>query len=64
MPVFLLEGTTATIDTIVQAVNGMAASVQSGCLNAIDGILPVVAPITAAIIVANLGRKVVVRFAR
>jgi hypothetical protein len=64
MPVLLAEGTTTTIDTIVTAVQGMAASVQSGALNAIDGILPVVAPITAAIIVANLGRRLVIRFAK
>lgn len=53
-----------TISDIVSAVNGMAASVQASALSMIDGILPVLAPVTAAIIIAGLGRKLVLRFAR
>jgi hypothetical protein len=58
------SGATTTIDTIVTSVNGMAASVQSAALNMINGILPVLAPVTAAIIIASLGRKLVLRFAK
>lgn len=57
------ESTTTTIDTIVTSVNGMAASVQSAALNMISGVLPVLAPITAAIIVAMLGKRMIKRFA-
>lgn len=64
MPVLLADGTTTTIDTIVTSVEGMAASVQSAALNMINGILPVLAPVTAAIIIAGLGRKLVLRFAK
>ena len=53
-----------TISDIVSAVQGMASSVQGAALSMIDGILPVLAPMTGAVIVAGLGLKFVRRFAR
>lgn len=63
MGIMLLD-TVNSIDNVVTAIEGMGSSVASNGLAVITALLPVLAPITAAVIIANLGRKVVVRFAR
>lgn len=63
MPILLLD-TVNSIDNVVTAIEGMGSQVASNGLGVITGLLPVLAPLTAAVIIANLGRKVVVRFAR
>lgn len=55
------ETTTATVQT---AITGMAGSVADGALAMIAAILPVLAPIVAAIIVATLGYRLVKRFSK
>lgn len=58
-----MEGS-GTIDTITTAVENMATSVTDAALDMIGGVLPVLAPVTAAIIIATLGLKLVKRFAK
>ena len=57
------EGETTT-DTVQTAITGMAGSVADGALAMIAAILPVLAPIVAAIIVATLGYRLVKRFSK
>lgn len=57
-------GASGTIDAITTAVENMATSVTDAALEMIGGVLPVLAPVTAAIIVATLGLKLVKRFAK
>lgn len=57
-------GASGTIDAITTAVESMATSVTDAALEMIGGVLPVLAPVTAAIIVATLGLKLVKRFAK
>lgn len=57
-------GGAATISTVTTAITGMATSIADAGLQMIAAILPVLAPIVAAIIVATLGFKLVKRFAK
>lgn len=58
------EGETTTTDAVQTAITGMAGSVADGALAMIAAILPVLAPIVAAIIVATLGYRLVKRFSK
>lgn len=61
-----MEGgsTTTSIQSVVTAVEGMASTVASNALGMIQNMLPVLAPVTAAVIIATLGRKLILRFAK
>lgn len=60
-----MDGTegAVTLATVVTTIVGMASSVADSALSLINQTLPVLAPITAAIIVAMLGKRVIKRFA-
>ena len=53
----------STIQTVTTAIVAMATTVANAALGMISDILPVLAPIVAAIIVAGLGYRLVKRFA-
>lgn len=55
------EGESATVET---AVTGMATSVATSGQSMLIAILPVLAPLVGAIIVAGLGYKLVKRFSK
>lgn len=55
--------TTATVDTVTTAIVGMATTVSNAALSLIAQVLPILAPIVAAIIIASLGYRLVKRFA-
>lgn len=57
-----MEGSTATVDTVVTAITGMATTVSNAALGLIADILPILAPIVAALIIASLGYRLVKRF--
>lgn len=57
-----MEGSTNTVDTVVTAITGMASTVADAGLGLIAQILPILAPIVAALIVASLGYRLVKRF--
>lgn len=52
------------IDAVVTAITGMATTVQTSALSVVGNILPVLAVVIAAVIVAGLGVKLVRRFAK
>lgn len=56
-------GASTTIATVTTAIVAMAQSVATNALDMIAQILPVLAPVVAAIIIAALGYKLVKRFA-
>lgn len=58
-----MEGTTTTISTVTDAIVAMAQSVATNALDMIAQILPVLAPVVAAIIIAALGYRLVRQFA-
>lgn len=58
-----MEGGANAMDAVTTAITGMATSVQTAGLEVIANILPVLATLIAAIIVARLGYKLVKRFA-
>ena len=60
----LLLNDTNPMDGIVTAITGMATTVQTSALSVIEGVLPVLAVVIAAVIVATLGVKMVRRFAK
>lgn len=49
---------------VVSSITNLATTVQTNGLTVLANVLPVVGTLMAAIIVANVGRRVVVRFAR
>lgn len=57
-----MEGSATTVDTVVTAITGMASTVADAGLGLIAAILPILAPIVAALIVASLGYRLVKRF--
>lgn len=57
-----MEGSAATVDTVVTAITGMATTVSNAALGLIADILPILAPIVAALIIASLGYRLVKRF--
>lgn len=57
-------GATSTMDTITTAVTSMAQTVADNGLSVIAAVLPVLATIIAAIIVAQLGVKIVKKFGK
>lgn len=59
-----MEGGANPMEAVVTAITGMATTVQTNALSVISGVLPVLAVVIAAIIVANLGVKLVRRFAK
>lgn len=61
---YSMEGGTNAVDAVVTAITGMASTVATNALNLIAAILPVLAPIVAAVIIATLGFKLVRRFSR
>lgn len=59
-----MEGGSSPMDAIVTAITGMATTVQTNALSVISAVLPVLAVIISAIIVANLGVRLVKRFSK
>lgn len=59
-----MEGGANAMDSVISAITGMATTVQTNALSVISGILPVLATVIAAIIVATLGVRLVKRFAK
>lgn len=57
-------GATTTISNVTSAIVAMAQSVADASLGMIAQILPVLAPIVAAILVATLGYKLVKKFGK
>lgn len=57
-----MEGSATTVDTVVTAITGMATTVSNAALGLIADILPILAPIVAALIIASLGYRLVKRF--
>lgn len=57
-----MEGSANTVDTVVTAITGMATTVADSALGLIADILPILAPIVAALIIAQLGYRLVKRF--
>lgn len=56
-------GETTTISAVTTAIVNMATSISNAGLDLIAQVLPVLAPIVAAIIIASLGYRLVHRFA-
>lgn len=54
----------ATVSTVSSAITAMATTVADAGLGLIAAILPILAPVVAAIIIASLGYKLVKRFAK
>lgn len=52
------------MESVITAITGMATTVQTNALAVIAGVLPVLATVIAAIIVATLGVKLVRRFSK
>lgn len=52
------------LDSVTTAVTGMATSVQTGALDIIAAILPVLGVVVAAVIVATLGYRLIKRFSK
>lgn len=50
------------MNSVITAITGLATTVSTNALNVIAAILPVLATVIAAIIVANLGVRLVKRF--
>lgn len=50
------------MEGVITAITGLATTVQTNALSVIAAILPVLAVVVAAIIVANLGVRLVKRF--
>lgn len=59
-----MEGGAKPMEAVITAITGMATTVQTNALSVISGILPVLATVIAAIIVATLGVRLVKRFAK
>lgn len=59
-----MEGGANAMDSVISAITGMATTVQTNALSVISGILPVLATVIAAVIVATLGVRLVKRFAK
>lgn len=57
-----MEGGVNPMADIITAITGMATTVQTNALSVIAAILPVLATVVAAIIVARLGYRMVKRF--
>lgn len=57
-------GDSATVSTVSTAITNMATTVADAGLGLIAAILPILAPVVAAIIIASLGYKLVKRFAK
>lgn len=57
-------GAASTMSDIITAITGMATTVQTNALSVISGILPVLATVVAAIIVARLGYRLVKQFSK
>lgn len=52
------------MENVLTAITGLGTSVAQNGLSAVVNLLPVMATLTAGLIVANIGRRIVVRFAR
>lgn len=50
------------MEAVITAITGLATTVQTNALAVIAAVLPVLATVIAAIIVANLGYRLVKRF--
>lgn len=59
-----MEGGANPMSDIITAITGMATTVQTNALSVIAGILPILATVVAAVIVATLGYRLVKRFAK
>lgn len=57
-------GEVNVMSDVITAITGMATTVQTNALSVIAGILPVLATVIAAIIVATLGVRLVKRFSK
>ena len=57
-----MEGGANPLADVITAITGMASTVATNALSIIAGVLPVLAPVVAAIIVANIGIRLVKRF--
>lgn len=58
---FFLEGETATISS---AITSMASQIATDATGMLTAVIPVLAPIVGAVIVAGLGFKFVKRFSK
>ena len=56
-----MEGGVNPMQDVITAITGMATTVQTNALSVIAGVLPVLATVIAAIIVATLGVRLVKR---
>lgn len=56
-------GTATTVETVITAITNMATTVADSGLSLIAQILPILAPVVAAIMIATLGYRLVKRFA-
>lgn len=59
-----MEGGANVMDAVITAITGMATTVQTNALSVISAVLPVLAIVVAAIIVAQLGVRLVKRFSK
>ena len=59
-----MEGGANPMADVITAITGMATTVQTNALSVIAAVLPVLAVVIAAVIVATLGVRMVKRFAK
>lgn len=59
-----MEGGAIAMSDVITAITGMATTVQTNALSVIAGVLPVLATVIAAIIVARLGVRLVKQFGK
>ena len=52
------------MEAVITAITGMATTVQTNALSVLAAVIPVLATVVAAVIVANLGFKLVKRFSK
>lgn len=59
-----MENSASTIADVTTAITGLASTVADNALGMIAAILPVLAPVIAAVILVMLGKTLVKRFAK
>lgn len=52
------------MEAVITAITGMATTVQTNALSVLAAVIPVLATVVAAVIVANLGFRIVKRFSK
>ena len=59
-----MEGGANPMSDVITAITGMATTVQTNALSVIAAVLPVLAVVIAAVIVARLGVSLIKRFSK